>query len=335
MRIYKDSKTGMYHADYIEKGKRKRPSLHTKNKNVALLKSAKFLTPQKEMYLNCSLETFEAKYFPFISSVLSANTVKRHKSALESLKAFSHIKTLEKVTPAMLADFQVHLLSEKKGKQGINRTFTALKAILHQAEKWENITPKPWTEVSKLKTPKGRIEFHTPQEIAAMLSFCPPQWQLVILLGCRAGLRRGEMSALKWQDIDFKTKQIYVAPNKTEKHRFVPIPEDLLSALTEAQKTSTTNFVVEVGDTKGRNSKDYISAAYAKRMKGFSYNGKKVKCFLHKLRHTYASHLVQAGVDLYRVSKLLGHSSIQMTEIYAHLVPADLHNAVSMLPEIK
>ena len=117
MRIYKDSKTGMYHADYIEHGKRKRPSLHTKNKNVALLKSAKFLTPQKETYLNCSLETFEAKYFPFISSMLSANTVKRHKSALESLKAFSHIKTLEEVTPAMLADFQVHLLSEKKGKQ--------------------------------------------------------------------------------------------------------------------------------------------------------------------------------------------------------------------------
>lgn len=58
------------------------------------------------------------------------------------------------------------------------------------------------------------------------------------------------------------------------------------------------------------------------------------KCGLHKLRHTFASHLVQNGVDLYRVSKLLGHSSIKMTEIYAHLAPADLKSAVTKLPKI-
>ncbi|MBR2082986.1 MAG: tyrosine-type recombinase/integrase [Elusimicrobiaceae bacterium] len=51
------------------------------------------------------------------------------------------------------------------------------------------------------------------------------------------------------------------------------------------------------------------------------------------MRHTFASHLVQAGVDLYRVSKLLGHRSIKMTEIYAHLAPADLHSAVEKLPK--
>ena len=54
---------------------------------------------------------------------------------------------------------------------------------------------------------------------------------------------------------------------------------------------------------------------------------------MHKLRHTFASQLVQNGVELYTVSKLLGHSSIQMTEIYAHLAPRTLHKAVMNLPK--
>jgi hypothetical protein len=54
---------------------------------------------------------------------------------------------------------------------------------------------------------------------------------------------------------------------------------------------------------------------------------------MHKLRHTFASQLVQNGVELYMVSKLLGHRSIKMTEIYAHLAPAHLQNAVIKLPK--
>lgn len=56
--------------------------------------------------------------------------------------------------------------------------------------------------------------------------------------------------------------------------------------------------------------------------------------FIHKLRHTFASHLVQNRVDLYTVSKLLGHKNILTTQIYAHLIPDTLQSAVDRLPEI-
>ena len=53
---------------------------------------------------------------------------------------------------------------------------------------------------------------------------------------------------------------------------------------------------------------------------------------MHKLRHTFASHLVRNGVDIYTVSKLLGHTTVQMTEIYAHLSPKTFQNAIVNIP---
>lgn len=172
------------------------------------------------------------------------------------------------------------------------------------------------------------MEFHTPSEIKQILKCFNADWQLVVLLGCRAGLRRGEMAALKWEDVDLKNNQIYIAPNKTDKHRYIPLAADLRAALVAARKKAKGPWVVAVGVSRG--SKDFLSKYYEKETSALPF-----RCHLHKLRHTFASHLVQNGVDLYRVSKLLGHSSIQMTEIYAHLAPADLSVAIKKLPTIK
>jgi integrase/recombinase XerD len=60
----------------------------------------------------------------------------------------------------------------------------------------------------------------------------------------------------------------------------------------------------------------------------------KLKGNLHTLRHTYASHLVQGGVDLYTVSELLGHTDPKMSRIYAHLAPHNLQDAVKRLPKL-
>ena len=140
------------------------------------------------------------------------------------------------------------------------------------------------------------------------------------------------MANLKWKDVDFANNQLYIAPHKTVKYRYIPLVPDLRKTLENANKLKEKGFewVVSVGEN--RNSKYYISAAYSKMMKKFNLP---YRCFLHKLRHTFASHLVQNGVDLYWVSKLLGHSSIKMTEIYAHLAPTNLKSAITKLPKIK
>ena len=334
MALYKDKRTGMWYVSYTDPaGRRVRKSLETKNRNVAAIKEGEYLTRRKAADSPLlPLESFLSRYRAFLTAGRSPGTIIHFELALKKLLAFRQINYLSDITPALLDEFALAQKAQIKEPfaAGLNRCIRALKTAMRQAEFWDLIPPQNWRKVSKFKESKGRIEFHTPEEIKQILKIFNKDWQLVVLLGCRAGLRRGEIAALKWADVDFANNQLYIAPNKTEKHRYVPISADLRDALKKAQKKARkgTPFVVTVGTA--RESKDFLSAYYLQSTKDLNFH-----CTLHKLRHTFASHLVQQGVDLYRVSKLLGHSSIQMTEIYAHLAPADLKTAIEKLPPIK
>ena len=336
MSIYKDPRTGIYYANFVDaSGKRVRKSLETRNRAVAAMKEGEFLTKRKvQDSPKVPLEVFLARYRSFLAATRKPDTARHFELGLKKLLDFKpDIKYLDDITPGVLDDCAITLKAKIKGPNapGLNRAVRAVKTAMRQAEFWDLIPIQNWRKVSKFKEVKGRIEYHTPGEIKQILKIFNADWQLVVLLGCRAGLRRGEIAALTWADVDFKNNQIYVAPNKTEKHRFVPIAKDLRAALLAAKKRAQkgAKYVIMVGEARG--SQFFLSAYYLKATKGKL----PFKCGLHKLRHTFASHLVQEGVDLYRVSKLLGHSSIKMTEIYAHLAQANLKEAVERLPEIK
>lgn len=331
MKIRTDKRTGVKYADYMVGKKRMRVSLHTKNEKIALIKAAQ-LADNKDTLKSgkIPLEAFLIKYRSFMKATRKENTAQYFELGLKNLQAIKKLKYLQEITPATLDELAITLKAEGGKPAGINRKVRALKTAMRQAEFWDLLPAQNWRKVSKFKENKGRVEFHTPAEIKQILSVFNAEWQLVVLLGARAGLRRGEIANLKWQDVDFKNNQLYIAPNKTEKYRYIPLALDLRKALESAKKRKQKDneFVVAVGEN--RNSPYYLAVFYKKR----TAEKLPFKCFLHKLRHTFASHLVQSGVDLYRVSKLLGHSSIKMTEIYAHLAPTDLKSAITKLPKI-
>lgn len=95
---------------------------------------------------------------------------------------------------------------------------------MHREQKWQYVPKQDWPIVTKIKTARGRVVFHTLEEIDNLLAACPSEaWKIVVLPEADAGLRRGEMANLKWEDVDFDNNQLYIAPNKTETHRFVPM----------------------------------------------------------------------------------------------------------------
>lgn len=332
MFIYTDPRSKIKYISYTDvTGKRVRKSLQTKNQAVATLKAAQILdksTAQESG--NIPLEMFLQRYREFLKAARNPHTAYRFELAMRNLQDFKKVEYLRDITPALIDELAIHLKSKLKtsSASGLNRKLQALKTAMRQAEFWDLIPPQNWRKVTRFKQSKGRIEFHTPAEIKQILDIFNEEWQLVVLLGCRAGLRKGEIAGLKWADVDFLNNQLYIAPHKTEKHRFVPIADDLRAALEQArERNKGKEYVINVGHAENRGSKDYLSVYYLKATSVLPFH-----CFLHKLRHTFASHLVQAGVDLYRVSKLLGHSSIKMTEIYAHLAPTDLISAIKKLP---
>ena len=332
MRIFTD-KYGTKYADLVIGGKRKRISLKTKDGKVAILRAGKLADDRQATNDGkVLLEAFLARYRTFLKAARSKKTAQAFENALRKLLDFRQIKYLQEITPALLDELAITLKADIHGTAaGLNRSIRALKTAMRQAEFWDIIPPQNWVKVSKFKENTGRVEFHTPKEIKKILDIVNFEWRVVVLLGCRAGLRRGEIAYLKWDHVDFKNNQIYVAPNKNEKYRYVPLDVDLRKALEKAAKIRGKNvYVVNVGNTEKRASKNYVSDDYRDEVVAHL----PFHSFLHKLRHTFASHLVQAGVDLYRVKNLMGHSSIQMTERYAHLALQDLKSAVKKLPKI-
>ena len=319
-----------YYADYVDAfGKRHRTSLKTDLKKVAEMKFAEMLRREnlikQEGVPNMSWEQFKVKFFAFIEVERASSTVERFKLAIKYLEEIKHFNYLHEITPFVLQHLKEKQIKEGKGVAGINRNVKAIKAMMHLAEKWDLVPSKKWENVEKIKEKEGRIDFYTEEEINKILTLLP-RWRLVTLLGARAGLRRSEMAFLKWEDIDFKNKQIYVRAYKTDKFRYVPLSKQLTEALLEAQKHAKTPYVINVNGKSLRTDRCYISSAYNSALRK-----KHIRGTCHTLRHTFGSHLTQKSVDLYWVKKLMGHSSIKTTEIYAHLAPKTLHDAISKL----
>ena len=136
----------------------------------------------------------------------------------------------------------------------------------------------------------------------------------------------GEIFGLKWQDVDFKREFIYLYNTKNVDQREVPLNENVKRVLIQIKRHPKSEYVF--CNTDGSQRKDirfsFFTALKKSGIKEFRF---------HDLRHTFASHLVMAGVDLNTVRELLGHKTIKMTLRYSHLSPYHKRRAVDILGE--
>lgn len=153
---------------------------------------------------------------------------------------------------------------------------------------------------------------------------------LGLTYGC--GLRRQEVLNLKLNDIDSKRGIINIRQSKGRKDRMVPVSEKLLELLREYYKVyRPENFLFE-GDEKGVM---YSPSSFENVLKRSCRKvGISKPVTLHWLRHSYATHLLEAGTDIRYIQVLLGHSSSKTTEIYTHVSMGSLKNIKSPFDEL-
>ncbi len=158
------------------------------------------------------------------------------------------------------------------------------------------------------------------------------------LLALCCGLRISEVCDLKKQDVDFGNERIKIVQGKGSKDRYVMLPEKLKPILEKWFRINESDFVVPAmyRDSMATGQLSMKFRRYLKKADLLIKTEKTVTgqqrhaYSFHTLRHTYATFLLEKGVDLYYVQRALGHSDIHTTQIYAHISNKDLQDKINL-----
>lgn len=171
------------------------------------------------------------------------------------------------------------------------------------------------------------------EEVAMLLNACKNtkhRTMLATIYG--AGLRRGELLNLRLQDMDSKRMMIHVRNGKGAKDRMVPLSPVVLDMLRAYYKAYKPKDYLFEGQYGGRYAERSLELALKKAVLD---SGIQKKINLHMLRHSYATHLMEAGTNLRFIQELLGHKSPKTTQIYTHVSSQVLSKVVSPLDRLK
>jgi len=277
------------------------------------------------------------EYIPqFLSHIrvhVKLSTAKRYVQIIKHLSDFLDIledppTKLSQITPPVIEEYKLHRLGFIK-PQTVNYELTCLHHFFRYAVEMKYIRSNPTQEIKKIRKPQRKApRFLTREEIARLLSRASPSLNNIIRFLLNTGLRWGELRSLEWNDIDWNQKVIHIrikedwSPKGGE--RKIPMNDVVISIIKSLPKREGFIFTTKTG-TQVRQQGTWTAFKLACRRAGIE------NATLHSLRHTFASHLVMAGVDLATVSKLLGHKDISTTMIYSHLSPNHLQQAVEKL----
>lgn len=252
----------------------------------------------------------------------SRNTVTHTKLAIRYLEEIQKPRHLQDITPELVQKYKEHLLTKKISKNHINRLVQSIKSAMRIGEKWKYVPKQDWSRVSELKVPRGQVVFHTPEEIDKLLKACPTDtWRLVVLLGADAGLRRGEIMNLRWQDVDANNERIYVDMDEKGYVRTIPTTDCLKGLLAKMRKVAKSEFVIN--EARDNPNKDYVSIQYVKMSQEVG-----LPSTIQQLRHTCACQLAKNGLNLYALAKLLGITPVTAQETYGDFIPKVDENAI-------
>ena len=213
-----------------------------------------------------------------------------------------------------------------------NRELCRLKNMFKMAVAWGYIDSNPADGITQAKEPIEPADFLSKEEVNTLLDRCDGDVKPVFLLAVNTGMRWGELMSLTWRDVDFERGLITVWQAKNSETRHVPMNQavrDALEAHRKQQAQEAGGIVpgVFVNADTGKPFNDLRRPL----KRALKKAGVDRHIRFHDLRHTAASHLVMAGVDLRTVGKILGHKTAQITLRYAHLAPDHLKGAVERL----
>lgn len=246
---------------------------------------------------------------------------------LRQLTAIFGNLPLRSFTSRMLEEWQTQRMERNKPST-VNRMLATLKHMFTKAVEWEMVEETVWKRVRKVKLlPENnrRLRFLSKEECQQLVAVCNSYLKPIVVTALNTGMRKGEILGLQWdKNIDLRHGFILLDMTKNGERREIPINSTLREMLHKLPRRIDSPYVFtdETGNRFQDIKKGFGAACRRAGIKDFHF---------HDLRHTFASHLVMAGVDLTTVKELLGHKTLTMTLRYAHLSPTHKVNAVQLL----
>ena len=237
-------------------------------------------------------------------------------------------KSPDKLATDEIKKYLHYLICEKKvSKSYVNSAYSALKFF------YETTLKIQWDmkEIPRVKKSKKLPVVLSKDEVKSIFSATTNiKYKTIFMTIYAAGLRISEAASLKVEDIDSKNMQIRVREGKGNKDRYTILSKENLDVLRNYCKSSriTTGWLFP-----GSPSSKSISTRSIQRVfKEAVYRARiKKNATVHTLRHCFATHLLESGIGIYYIQRLLGHSNPKTTSVYIHLTRYDVLNIKSPL----
>jgi integrase len=323
------AKSGIFYIVFSHQSKHIWRSLRTRDKREAY---RKFLEEQNQQPGKKVLTLFQAEeeYLAFVKTNLSPKTYVSYTSTFKSLKKHFGNRPIEEIT-ARDMEFYKSNRAATVSANTVNHDLRMVRAFFNKLVDWKILRESPCAKVKDIRVVDETRAFLSTEELDKLLKYLKGSFlHDIVLFAAMAGMRRGEIINLSWNDVDIERKVIMVRSSgsyqtKAGKIRTIPMNSTVLQLLSGRPHSSKYVFTGKRGDILNGNFVRGRLKAATKTL------GLDSRLHFHSLRHTFASLLVQRGISLYHVQKLLGHSSPRVTEIYAHLGTSELSGSVEKL----
>ena len=303
-----------------------------KDANKFSIKYLKDLRDEKQKKSILTYSEFQEYYKKYAASRFTKSYQEFIGYAFQQFERITGKGTLIKDLTELHIEEFIQLKLSEAGPRIVNGYLRTLQAAFQRAVELGFLHKNIFIKVKKLKPEQNPPVFLSKTEFEKIIEAEKiPELKFLYRFAVLTGMRMSEIIYLRWDAVDLIKEIIQVRNHnefttKSKKARSIPIHRDILSELQNMQQQKNDKYVfqVDAGLYDRRKLSAYFKIAVIKCKLSSDYH-------FHTLRHTFASWLVQKGVSIYEVSKLLGHADIKTTQIYAHLRGDDLRKSIDKL----
>ena len=234
---------------------------------------------------------------------------------------------IEELTPADLEKWKAGRLANRKPAT-VNRELAWLKRLYNVAIRDGKVEKNPVKAIKLLRLNNARVRFLNDAEELALKAVLEPIDFEIVEVALHSGMRRSELFNLRWEDVDLRNLVITIPLSKHGGKRYVPVNVRVMEILKSRHKKRASIWVFPSQNPETPlDANNWVRRIFtpALRLAGIR------QFTFHCCRHTTASRLVMAGVDIRTVQEILGHLDISVTLKYSHLAPSHIKEAINRL----